>query len=238
MSAAASAKRWVKERNTPAARLAYSAAVSVRQARLPVIRPLHRTLYHLHIGISGLLGTFMRLAWWTPLFASRVETDAPGLFLYNGMPQVLGPLRLRMGQNCRLSGRTTLIGRTDTRPNPILEVGDNVDIGWQTTITVGTRVVLGNNVRLASRCLLAGFPGHPMDAEARAAGAPDTADQIGDIILEPDVWVATGATVLAGVRIGRGTVVAAGSVVTRDLPPGVLAAGVPARVVRPLDAVA
>ena len=63
---------------------------------------------------------------------------------------------------------------------------------------------------------------------------PDTEDQVGDIVIENDVWLATGVTVLAGVRIGRGSIVAANSVVTRDLPPGVLAAGAPARVVRHL----
>ena len=47
---------------------------------------------------------------------------------------------------------------------------------------------------------------------------------------------ATGVTVLAGVRIGRGTIVGAGSVVTTDLPPGVIAAGVPAKVVRNINA--
>jgi acetyltransferase-like isoleucine patch superfamily enzyme len=73
-----------------------------------------------------------------------------------------------------------------------------------------------------------------MDPADRAAGLPDTPDQTGDIVLERDVWLATGVTVLAGVRIGAATVVAAGSVVTRDLPPGVLAAGVPARVIRSL----
>jgi acetyltransferase-like isoleucine patch superfamily enzyme len=114
-------------------------------------------------------------------------------------------------------------------------VGNNVDIGWQTTIAVGRSIEIGNNVRSAGRAFLAGYPGHPIDAAARATGAPDTEDQIGDIVLEDDVWLATGVTVSAGVRIGRGTIVAAGSVVTKDLPPGVLAAGVPARVVRQLQ---
>ena len=116
----------------------------------------------------------------------------------------------------------------------MLDVGSNVDIGWQTTIAVGRRIVIGDNVRIAGRALLAGYPGHPFDAQARAMGLLDTEDQVGDIVLEDDVWLATGVTVLAGVVIGRGTVVAAGSVVTRDLPPGVLAAGVPARVLRQL----
>lgn len=150
------------------------------------------------------------------------------------MPLLMGPLALHFGRDCRVSGRTTISGRWSSDPTPELRVGANCDIGWLTTIAVGGRVVLGDNVRIAGRAFLAGYPGHPVDAADRAAGLPDTADQVGDIVLEDDVWLATGVTVLAGVTIGKGTIVAAGSVVTKDLPAGVLAAGAPARVVRPL----
>ena len=104
-----------------------------------------------------------------------------------------------------------------------------------TTIAVGSRIKIGNNVRIAGRTLLAGYPGHPLDAQARAAGLPETDAQVEDIVLEDDVWLATGVSVMAGVNIGKGTVVAAGSIVTRDLPAGVLAGGNPARVIRPLN---
>ena len=142
-----------------------------------------------------------------------------------------------IGEGCRISGQTTITGRSSAPRTPGLEIGSNCDIGWQTTIAVGTRVRLGNNVRIAGRALLAGYPGHPMDAADRAAGLPELDSQCGDILLEDDVWLATNVCVSAGVRIGRGTVVAAGSVVTRDLPEFVLAAGVPARVIRPLTLV-
>jgi acetyltransferase-like isoleucine patch superfamily enzyme len=198
---------------------------------MPVIRPLHRALYALHKGVAGAWANATRILWWTPLFLSRVENEAPGLYLEGGMPLVLGPLTMRFGRDVRLSATTTLTGRGASAA-PLLEVGSNVDIGWQTTIAVGTRVVLGDNVRLAGRCFLAGYPGHPLEAERRAAGLPCDPGQSGDIVLEDDVWLASGVTVLAGVRIGRGTVVGTGSVVTRDLPPGVIAAGCPARVVR------
>ena len=115
---------------------------------------------------------------------------------------------------------------------PRLEIGDNVDVGWQTTIAAGRTVRLGHNVRIAGRAFLAGYPGHPLDPEDRANGLPDTDEQIGDIVLEDDVWLATGVTVCAGVTIGQGSVIAAGSVVTKDIPPGVLAGGVPARVIK------
>jgi acetyltransferase-like isoleucine patch superfamily enzyme len=50
------------------------------------------------------------------------------------------------------------------------------------------------------------------------------------------VWLATGVTVLAGVRIGRNSIIGAGSVVTKDIPANVIAAGSPAKVIRVLEA--
>lgn len=231
---AATLKTWVKSRETPLSRFAYCAFTSLKTIRVPVIRPLHRALYAVHLAVQRAIWEATRILWYTPLFVSRLETPAPGLLLYGGMPQIIGPLRIRVGRGSRINGKSTFIGRSGNAAAPLLDIGDNVDIGWQSTISIGTRIDIGDNVRLAGKCMLAGFPGHPMDAADRAAGLPDTPDQAGDIVLERDVWLATGVTVLAGVRIGTATVVAAGSVVTRDLPPGVLAAGVPARVIRSL----
>ena len=231
MSGAVALKGWVKRGESPLARSARAAVSGLRAARLPSVGAVHGPLCRFREAAGGGLGWLARAAWWTPLFLTKVETPAPGLRLESGMPLVMGKLRIRLGRDVRLSGASTLTGRPSSA-DPVLEVGDNCDIGWQNTIAVGTRIRLGDNVRLAGRVFLAGYPGHPIDAADRAAGLPCTADQIGDIILEDDVWLGTGVTVLAGVRIGRGTVVGAGSVVTRDLPAGVVAVGVPARAVR------
>jgi acetyltransferase-like isoleucine patch superfamily enzyme len=88
---------------------------------------------------------------------------------------------------------------------------------------------------LQGRSFLAGYPGHPLDPEARAKGLPEHDDQCGDIIIEDNVWLATGVTVMAGITIGKGSVVAAGSVVTKDIPAGVLAGGMPAKIIRRID---
>jgi len=235
VSSAASLQRWVKARNGFAANTAYTIAMALRHASMPVVPSVHGALYVLHRGVAGAWANTTRIVWYTPLFQSRLERPAKRLYCYSGMPLVLGNVTMSFGEAVRISGQTTISGRAASTPTPRLVVGNNVDIGWQTTIAVGRRVEIGNNVRIAGRAFLAGYPGHPLDPAARAAGRPDTDDQIGDIILEDDVWLATGVTVSAGVRIGRGTIVAAGSVVTRDLPPGVLAAGVPAKIVRELS---
>lgn len=233
MSAALALRRWVKDRRHPLARLAHAGYFGLRALRLPVVPGLHAGLYRGRLAGLAAWHNLRRILWDTPLFLSRTESRPRSLYLYGGMPLVLGPLRISLGEDCRISGQTTLTGRPASG-RPELVIGRNCDIGWQTTIAVGTRVVLGDNVRLAGRAFLAGYPGHPLEAAARAAGLPDHDSQCGDIILEPDVWLATGVMVSAGVRIGRGTVVAAGSVVTHDLPPNVLAGGVPARIIRPL----
>ena len=110
-----------------------------------------------------------------------------------------------------------------------------MDIGWQNTLAVGRIIRIDDNVRLAGKVFLAGFPGHPLDPDARAQGKPDTEQQIGDIHLCRNVWLGTGVMVMAGVTIGEGSVIAAGSVVTKDIPPGVLAGGNPARVLKQLE---
>jgi len=228
--------RWVRRREHPLAKDLYRGAKAILQVQVPCIRSVHGALYRMHLAARAMVAALARIFYWTPLFKSRITGSAHRLYLYGGMPQVLGSLHMRFGDDCRVSGVTTFSGRSCAATSPQLNVGSNVDIGWQTTIAVGRRVELGDNVRIAGRCFLAGYPGHPLDPVARAQGLPETDEQVGDIVLENDVWLATGVSVMAGVRIGQATVVAAGSVVTRDLPAGVLAGGVPARVIRLLNA--
>ncbi len=91
-------------------------------------------------------------------------------------------------------------------------------------VTIGNRVLFGPRVGLYGA-------GHPLDPEVRAGGLENG----GPITIGDDVWLGGGVVVLPGVTIGAGAVIAAGAVVTRDIPSGVLAAGVPCRVLRPLN---
>lgn len=83
-------------------------------------------------------------------------------------------------------------------------------------VTIGDRVLFGPRVGLYGA-------GHPLDPEVRAGGLENG----GPITIGDDVWLGGGVVVLPGVTIGAGAVIAAGAMVTRDIPSGVLAAGVP-----------
>lgn len=86
-------------------------------------------------------------------------------------------------------------------------------------ITIGDRALIGHNVVIATL-------NHSMDPARRADMEPH------QVSIGADAWIGANATILPGVRIGDGAVIAAASVVTRDVPDGMLAVGSPAKVVR------
>ncbi|WP_415905340.1 acyltransferase [Neptuniibacter sp. QD48_55] len=228
-------KQWVKTGNHPLARTLKACHYTLHNFEIPAVNLVFKPIRMGHTLCTGFISGLARVFYWTPMFKTRLSQAGRQLYLYGGMPLVQGSLNISMGDRCRISGQTTFSGRWSGKETPQLIIGNNVGIAWQTTIAVGTKVVLEDNVRIAGRGFLAGYPGHPVDPEARAKGLPDTEDQIGDIILRKNVWLGSGVTVMKGVTIGEGTIVAAGSVVIQDLPPFVIAAGVPAKVIKPLS---
>lgn len=112
-----------------------------------------------------------------------------------------------------------------------LTIGDSCGFSG-TVICAACGVTIGDRVLLGANCTVTDSDHHPVDyLERRKAGGKI---KTAPIIIEDDVWVGMNATILKGVRIGRGSVVAAGAVVTRDVPPLSIVAGVPARVIRTL----
>ncbi|WP_111978085.1 acyltransferase [Algibacillus agarilyticus] len=227
-------KKWLKTSNTPFAKCILHFAKSVILFDFPAPKTPFKLIYASHITLKNMFSSVIRILYWTPLFKSQTVKTGKHLYLYGGLPYLSGAIELSFGDNCRVSGQSTFSGRIHGLYPAQLNVGNNVDIGWMTTIASGSKVNIGNNVRIAGRAFLAGYPGHPIDPIDRAKGLPELDEQVGEINIKDDVWLATGVSIMAGVTIGRGTIVAAGSVVTHDLPDFVLAGGVPAKIIKSL----
>ncbi len=224
-------KLWLKNSDQPFARKLFLILKAIRACDLPSPQWLNSVVYQFATLIPSTLSTAARVFIHTPAFKGRLASHGKRLYVYGGLPYISGPLLIKLGSDCRISGKTTFSGRIQS-DKPQLVVGNNVDIGWQTTIAVGSKVSIGHNVRIASGAFIFGYSGHSLDPSLRAQGAPDLDNNVGDITLERDVWLGTNVTVCPNVTIGQGTIVGAGSVVTKSLPPMVIAAGNPARVVR------
>jgi len=123
-------------------------------------------------------------------------------------------------------------------------VGDWCYLGAQTRIWSANSISIGHRVLIAHACEIHDWNAHPLDIQARhrhyrdiiTSGHPARLDDVPDapIAIEDDAWIGFGCTLLKGVTIGRGSIVAARSLVTQSVPPNVLVAGSPARIVRDL----
>ncbi|MBV9410194.1 MAG: sugar O-acetyltransferase [Acidimicrobiia bacterium] len=125
--------------------------------------------------------------------------------------------------------------RSEIRPPFHCDYGSHIRIGARVfancglialdvaSITIGDDVQIGPHVQLLT-------PTHPLDAELRRAKW----EAAKPIVIDQNAWLGGGAIVLPGVTVGENAIVGAGAIVTKDVPPDVVVAGNPARVIRPL----
>lgn len=161
-------------------------------------------------------------------------------------------LNLALAVYRRFRTRLTLLRSKKIRSvGKDLHIGTNTRLWAPTSITIGKGVYIGKDVHieanchigdyclLANRVAIIGRHDHDFSAVGYPVrfspwiGSERLASQYinEQATIEDDVWLGFSAVVLTGVTIGRGSIVAAGSVVTRDIPPYSIAAGVPAKVI-------
>jgi maltose O-acetyltransferase len=109
-----------------------------------------------------------------------------------------------------------------------IELGERVFFNFNCVVLDVCRIRIGDYTLFGPAVQIL-TPMHPMNAELRRRQEFGKPIEIG-----ADVWVGGGALILPGVRIGSRSVIGAGSVVTRDIPDDVFAAGNPCRVIRPI----
>lgn len=108
-----------------------------------------------------------------------------------------------------------------------IHIGENFFANHNFVILDCAKVTFGDNVFIAPNCVFS-TAGHPLDVEQRNKGL----EYAYPITVEDNVWIGASVTVLPNVTIGSGSVIAAGSIVNRDIPKGVIAAGNPCKVIR------
>ncbi len=149
-----------------------------------------------------------------------------------------GALIVGLSKRGVVFGRRCTVGRFShiATSNPLageagegLSVGDGSNIGPYSFIGCSGYIKIGRNVMMGPRVnLLAEHHNfYKSDASIKSQGVIRSF-----ITIEDDCWIGANSTVLAGVTIGRGSIVAAGAVVTKDVPPYSVVGGVPARIIR------
>lgn len=175
------------------------------------------------------------------LYDANYDADlAAEVAYYNDLCHTFNQLRPsdRQGQRAILQKIFGKMGEHVTVNTPFwCDYGYNTTVGdyffsnHNCQILDGAKVTFGDHVFIAPNCIFTTAE-HALDAEQRNAGLEVALP----ITVGNNVWIGAGVTVLGGVTIGDNTVIGAGSVVTRDIPPNVIAVGVPCRVLREITA--
>lgn len=229
--------RWllaVKRRETPAARLAHDAYRWLLRARVPDTELLRRGygcagyVYDTYVDTREVVCAKL---FWEPLLRARCAQVGERVHLTRA-PYIRGHTRIVIGDDCMLSSLDVHSGRFCDDPELI--IGSNCHVGYDNLFAVNRRIVIGDHVGISQRVVIRDSDGHPTDLERRRRGEVMLREEdMAPVVVHEYAWIGRDAHVLKGVTIGAGAVVAAGSVVTSNVPDGAIAMGVPARIIRP-----
>lgn len=195
-----------------------------------------------------------RLATWgTPPYKARVYLARMNPQGYASPEADIAHRQLRRGRNAFIGDRVTIYQSRDGGP-VVLEEGVHlyaditIETGEGGTVQLGAEthvqprcmfsaykgsIKIGRRVEIAPNCLFYPY-NHGMDPDQPVRTQP--LESRGDIVIEDDVWLGAGVTVLDNVHIGQGAVIGAGSIVTQDIPANAIAVGAPARVLKSREA--
>ena len=205
--------------------------------RLAGVSPVFQRLAAWQMGVYTDTRRWLRYLGGRPYVASTAQVSCPGLHL---------------GPDCFIDDFVTIYAHKKALGS--VRLAENVHIYRWSMVELGEgngSISLGPNTYIQSGCVLNAFAGS-IFIGANCMIAPGCAfmpyqhgfsdldrpmreqplTSRGDIVIEDDVWLGVNVSVMDGVKIGRGAIIGAGAVVTKDIPPYVVAGGVPARVIR------
>jgi acetyltransferase-like isoleucine patch superfamily enzyme len=141
-----------------------------------------------------------------------------------GLPRIEGGGSMVIGDYVKIWSH---IGKTQLSvgKGAVLSIGDHTFINTGVIISVRNKVQIGNHCQIANQVII-------MDNDFHGVEDRDKPEVPQPITIEDHVWLATRCMILKGVTVGKGAVVAAGAVVTKDVPPYTLVGGVPAKIIR------
>lgn len=176
-----------------------------------------------------MLGKIWRRGWrvlYTASWRARLRACGPRVEIY-------GPLRVEDPRGVAIGASVTIreygwLNTAAGRARATLVIGEGTYVGRFVHINAAREVVLEPRVLIADRVFITDYHHGTTDPDTPVIDQPLTDAQ--PVRLCEGCWIGEGAVIMPGVTIGRHAIVGANAVVTRDVPPGMVARGVPARV--------
>lgn len=222
----------IKRGETPFFRFLKICAKTLTSSTLPLpraVNPLLGGLYHGHQSGMAALRWAATYFYREPLFRGRCEKMGKR-FTLSKMPYVISHARIYIGDDVNFFGKVDVFsGRIFD--NPVLILGDRVDIGHNVSFVVNKEIIIEDDVNVASGVRFMDTDAHPKDVLERIADLPPRPEEIKPVKICKRAWIGQNAFILKGVTVGEGAIIGVNSVVVNDIPAYCVAMGNPARVV-------
>ena len=225
----------IRQRETPFFKLLYNIAHQLQRINVPeFLIPCYRILFVTREIIVGFYKRVITLIYLEPMFRSRCKKVGKGLNyvkLQQSFPYISGNIQIYIEDNVTVHSRSSF-SATKIFDEPILRIGEQTYLGPGLSIGTAKEIFIGSYCHIASNVTISDNDGHPIDPIERAKHKPVDKNEVKPVHIGDYVWVGEGACILKGVSIGRCSIVAAKSVVTKNIEPYSIVAGNPAVVVK------
>lgn len=174
---------------------------------------------------------------YTGYYSRRFKSFGDASIIVPGVRVLIGGKYISIGNNVLIGKNISLTAIDNYRgqhfPSPVISVGNNSSIGNYSHITAVNEIRIGNNVRMGQNILITDNA-HGTSSLELLDIAPNHRPLYskGPVIIDDNVWIGEKSSIMPGVHIGYGAIIAANSVITKDVPAYSVVAGVPARVVK------
>jgi len=218
----------VRKRETPLYAFFYNLYKDTHNISLSIPKPIAGFLYSERLLRHNLWLCLKNKFYYEPLLKARCTYIGRNVKCDGDIPLIVGGGKVIIGDNVLIGNKEAWFVAPNIYEEPVLRIGDNTTINCGTYISVESMVTIGNNCIIAEQTKIFDNNSHGIDYRHRKMTKKD----ISPVIIEDDVWIGMNSIILKGVTLGRGSVVAAGSVVTKNVPPMNLVAGNPARIIK------
>jgi len=219
----------VRKKSTPFHALLYNTYKGTLNLEVPMPRILAGMLFHERALRHQAWHWIKNKLYYEPLLRYRCTSVGKNLKTDGDIPLISGSGDIIIGDNVRIGNRCSWILSSNIYHHPKLVIGDNTTINYSTGISVERKVEIGNNCVIAGETMIFDNNSHGLHYEN---GRKMTTDDVSPIKIEDHVWLGMRSFILKGVTIGKGAVVAANSLVTKDVPSMTLVGGNPAEIIK------
>ncbi len=222
----------IRQRKTPFHAMIYDSYKKLQTTSFAVPWFVGAFFFSLRSLMHGIWYWLVNKFYYEPMLRYRCHRVGKNVRTDGDIPLIIGSGKITIGDNVRIGNRSSWVVTSNIYETPRLTIGSNTSLNYWSSISVEKSVSIGEHCVIAGETMIFDNNSHNLSYKNNRRM---TKDDVAPVTIGNYVWIGTRSIILKGVNIGNGAVIAAGSVVTKDIPPLTLVAGNPAKVIKTIN---